>query len=407
MKKTVVVGVTSSIAAYKTLELIKLLKKDGIDVRVIMTKSAEAMVAPGKFEKVSENKVLADLFPKGFDYEQTLKKRRVEHIDLADNADLILIVPTTANLLAKLANGFADDYLTTTVLAATSPIVIAPAMNVNMWNNPAVQKNVQVLKQRGYQIIEPTSGMLACGYEGRGRLEDVQMIYEEAVKILNRTDSLKRKRILVTAGGTIEKIDDVRYITNRSSGKMGVAIAEECFLRGAKVTLFRAKNAVTPRYLLTEQTFSTADDLSKLISENINNFDVIFHVAAVSDFKVENGLKGKLSGNKKVQLTLSPKKKIINGIKKINPKVKLISFKAEHGIDEKKLVKLLDLSFKESGSDAIVANDVDRSDRGFESDDNEVFIVTPNGNIKKIPLGSKVNIAKKIADFLEELIAKK
>ena len=257
MEKTVLIGVGSGIAAYKVLDLIKELKNEGLDIFVIMTQSAMKMISPSEFEKATGNKVCTDLFEENFNYKDVLEKRKVEHIELADRADLMVIVPATANLIGKLAYGLSDDFLTTTALAVTSPILVCPSMNVNMWNNPLVKQNVSLLRNNGYQIVEPSSGMLACGYEGKGRLEDVKIIKEEIIRQLNKTDSLKGKKVIVTAGGTIEKIDDVRYITNKSSGKMGVAIAEECYLRGAQVLLLRANRSETPRCIIPEKTFET------------------------------------------------------------------------------------------------------------------------------------------------------
>ena len=400
MKKNILIGVTSGIAAYKVLDLIKLLKNEGHEVFVIMTKGATEMISPQNFEKASGNKVYVNLFEKNFDYRKVLDKRKVEHIELADKADVMVIAPATANIIGKLAHGIADDFLTTTALAVTSPIIICPSMNVNMWGNPIVQENLNKLKSIGYQIIEPTAGMLACGYEGMGRLEDIKIIKNEIIKQIKRTDSLKGKKIIITAGGTIEKIDKVRYIANRSSGKMGVAISEECYLRGADVLLLRAKNSITPRYLIKEKIFETSKDLMNLIKENIKNTDLFFQVAAVSDYKVKQSFKGKLSSDKSITLKLIPQIKIIDQIKKLSSKTTLIAFKAEYGLSEKLLIKEGQRKLKESKADFVIANDVSRKDRGFESDNNEIYIISANGSVKKIPLASKREVAKQIVDYL-------
>ena len=271
-------------------------------------------------------------------------------------------------------------------------------MNVNMWGNPIVQENLSKLQSIGYQIIEPTAGMLACGYEGMGRLENVEIINKEINKLLERTESLKGKKVIVTAGGTIEKIDEVRHIANRSSGKMGVAIAEECYLRGADVLLLRAKSSVRPRYLIKEKIFETAEELMALIKINIKNTDLFFQVAAVSDYKVKQSFKGKLSSNKSVTLELIPQIKVINQIKKLSPETTLIAFKAEYGLEEKELIKEGQRKLKESKADFVIANDVSRKDRGFESDDNEIYIISKSGTVKKIPLSSKRKIAKEIVE---------
>jgi len=400
MKKNILIGVTSGIAAYKVLDLIKLLKNEGHEVFVIMTKGATEMISSKDFEKASGNKVYVNLFEKNFDYRKVLDQRKVEHIELADKADVMVIAPATANIIGKLSSGIADDFLTTTTLAITSPIILCPSMNVNMWTNPLVQENLAKLKSVGYQIIEPTSGMLACGYEGVGRLEDIQTIKNEIDQQIKRTNSLKEKKIIITAGGTIEKIDEVRHIANRSSGKMGVAIAEECYLRGADVLLLRAKSSVRPRYLIKEKIFNTAENLIKLIKENIKNTDLFFQVAAVSDYKVEQPYKGKLSTNKFIDLKLVPQIKIVDQIKKLSPKTILIAFKAEYNLGEKLLIKKATEKLKESRADVIVANDISRKDRGFESDNNEIYIISANKSVKKIPLSSKREIARKIVEFL-------
>ena len=400
MKKNILIGVSSGIAAYKVLDLIKLLKKDGHGVFVIMTKGATEMISLKDFEKASGNTVYINLFEKNFDYKEVLKNRKVEHIELADKCDVMIIAPATANIIAKLAHGIADDFLTTTALAMTAPIIICPSMNVNMWSNPIVQENLNKLKSVGYQIIEPASGMLACGYEGVGRLEKIEIIKDEVLKQLNRTNSLEGKKVVVTAGGTSEKIDEVRSITNKSSGKMGVAIAEECYLRGADVLLLRAKNSVAPRYLIKEKIFETAQDLLQLIKVNIRNTDFFFQVAAVSDYKVSQSFKGKLSSDSPVNLKLIPQMKIVDQLKKLSPKIILVAFKAEYDLGEKRLIEEGIKKLKESKADFVVANDISRTDRGFESDNNEVFIISKTKPVKKIPLTSKREIAKEIMDYL-------
>lgn len=398
MEKNVVIGVTSGIAAFKALELIKLLKDDGINVNVIMTERATQMIEPFEFEKASNNKVLTQLFKKGFDYKNVLKLRQVEHIALADKADVLAIVPATANIIGKLASGLADDYLTTTALAVTAPVIIAPAMNVHMWTNPAVCENVKKLKRLGFQVVEPETGLLACGYEGQGRLAAVKMIKEEIVRQLARTKSLQGKKVIVTAGGTIEKIDEVRVIANRSSGKMGVALAEELYLRGAKVLLLRSKNSVSPHYLMQEEIFETANDLLELIKKNIKANVAIYHTAAVSDFTTEK-IKGKISSKNSFSLDLKPQIKILDQIKKLNPKIRLIAFKAEYGLSDDELVKVSLARLREASVDLIVANDISKRDTGFEVDTNEVIVIFPDGSFKKIPLAAKGEIAKKIIDL--------
>lgn len=403
-KKTVVIGVSSGIAAYKTLALVQVLKQQGMDVWVVMTKHAAEMVSPSEFEKVSKNKVYSNLFEQGFDYKTILKSRAVDHIALADRADVMVIAPVTANILAKIAHGIADDFLTTTVLAVTAPIILCPSMNVHMWHNPVVQRNISLLQEQGYHIIEPDSGMLACGYEGKGRLAAISIIKQEVDKLLTYSTSLKGKRMLVTAGATRENIDSIRFITNRSSGKMGAAIAEECYLRGANVHLLRAKSAVSPRYHINESVFSTADELLILIKKHIKKYDMLFHTAAISDFTVKNPHQGKISSKKPLQIQLAPRPKILDMIKKMHSTISLIAWKAEYGLSEDELTKVAFKRLQESNADAMIANDVSSETSGFDVDMNEVMLVLKDGTSKKIHFAKKRDIAKQIIDCLREKI---
>lgn len=400
--KTVVLGITSGIAAYKSIQLIQLLKREKLDVIVIMTKHATQMVAPKEFEQVSGNNVYTELFEKDFNYKYILKKRKVDHIEIADTADAVVIAPATANCIAKITHGIADDFLTTMLLATQAPIILCPSMNVHMWQNPVVQDNISQLKRRDFHVIEPESGMLACGYEGAGRLAHIETIKNEILYRLQVSSSLAGKKIMITTGGTMEKIDEVRFIANKSSGKMGAAIADECFVRGANVLLLRSKTAVAPRYRMEEKAFETADELFELIKQHIADYDILFHVAAVSDFEVKSPYKGKLPSNKDVTLQLMPRKKILDSIKKLNPKIKLIAFKAEYGLSESDLIKKASNRLRQSHADAIVANDVGKIDRGFQADTNEIFIVLKNGSRKKIPLNSKCAIASGVVNFITE-----
>lgn len=370
--KTVILGISGGIAAVKAPALVKLLQAKRFQVECVLTKSAK------NFVKI---KGYTDLFRSGFQAKKILSQRKVEHIELADKADLILIVPATANLLAKLAHGLADDYLTTLVLATRAPLIVCPAMNVNMWVNPAVQENLAILKHRGVQIIEPVAGMLACGYEGIGRLEELQKIVKAVVDRLEVKDTLKGRKILVTAGPTREQIDAVRFITNRSSGKMGAAIAAMAARRGAQVKL-----------LMGQRDFITAKDLLILVKKLASDYDIIFHTAAVGDFGVQPQ-SGKLSSRRPVSLRLETQVKILEQIKKFNPKITVIGFKAEFGIPQKLTVQ--------PGANATIYNDISRLDIGFASADNEVIVVLPKGKkmIKKAP---KATVADQLLDVLSQ-----
>ncbi|MDP4031025.1 MAG: bifunctional phosphopantothenoylcysteine decarboxylase/phosphopantothenate--cysteine ligase CoaBC [Candidatus Beckwithbacteria bacterium] len=379
-KQTIVLGVSGGIAAYKTVDLVKLLKKQGFDVFVVLTQSATNFVKPAQLRRVTGHKVYTDLFEPKFDYRKILTKRKVEHIELADKADLILIVPATANLLAKLAHGIADDFLTTTVLATRAPVMICPAMNSNMWQHPAVKDNLSRLQSLGYQIINPVAGMLACGYEGLGRLEELRKIVAAVADRLELNTSLKNKKILVTAGPTRESIDSVRFITNLSSGKMGAAIAAAATRRGAKV-----------RLLLGPKDFTTGKDLLALVKKYAPRFDLVFHTAAVGDFRPECSRRGKISSHKPQELRLETQVKILAQIKKFNPKITVVGFKAESGLPKKFSIQ--------PGADATVYNDVSRKDIGFGSEDNEVILVLP-GYTKKIRKAPKAKVAIALIDEL-------
>ena len=383
--KTVVVGITGGIAAYKIPQLIRLLKAQSLDVEVILTQSAKNFVRAKEITRITGHKVFKDLFVKNFDYQKVLRQRKVDHIDLADKADLVVIVPATANLLAKLAYGLADDFLTTTVLATKAPVIICPAMNVNMWQHPAVKANLDKVQALGYEIIPPVAGMLACGYEGLGRLEDLEKIAAAIKARLKTTTSLKGKRILITAGATREPIDSLRFITNPSSGKMGVALARAAARRGAEVKL-----------LLAQRDFVTANQLVRLVKRLAAKYDIMFHTAAVGDFSPEPGRRaialsasrrGKLSSKKQLTLRLQPTLKILSQIKKFNPKICLVGFKADFGVKPARL---------QPDVDATVINDVSRKDIGFASDNNEVRLVLPGDQVKKIAKASKAVVAERL-----------
>lgn len=399
MKKTVVLGITSGIAAYKTLDLVSELKKEGIDVFVVMTNAARQMVDVKEFEKASGNNVYSDLFEQDFNYKNILKERKVDHIDLADRADVICIAPATANAIAKISHGIADDFLLTMMLAANSPVILSPSMNVHMWTNPVTQENIEKLKSRGMIVIQPERGSLACGYEGPGRLPHILTIKQEIIRQISYSKSLAGKKIVVTAGATKEKIDDVRFISNNSSGKMGVAIADECYLRGADVYLLRAKNSVGPRFLYKTETFETVDELEALINHHAKKADVFFHSAAVGDFGVSNLKKGKVRSSDSLSLVLSPQKKLSDGIKNINKNLQLIVFKAEWGLSEKDLIRKAQDKLQTSSADMVIANDVSREDRGFQADTNEVLIITKR-NVDRVSLRTKQEVASEILSHL-------
>lgn len=400
--KTVVIGISSGIAAYKMKDVVRLLRKKGVNVTVVMTASATKMVSVEEFEKASGNKVYVELFEEGFDYKKVIASRTVDHISRADAADLIIIAPATANTIAKIAHGIADNFLTTMLLAATCPVVVCPSMNVHMWHHPATQKNLRTMSSFGYHILGPDKGPLACGYDGEGRLVDTHTIVDTVLDVLSRRDSLKGKRILVTAGGTVEAIDAVRSITNRSSGKMGIGLAEACYRRGASVTLLVSKTAVSRNIILPEESFTTSEELRTLVQKQSINTDIIFHCAAMSDFTVANPVEGKISSGSSVTVSLQPLPKLLDSIKTWNPHVTLIAFKAAYAPSRTKLMSAAQKKLSESTADAVVANDISSSDRGFESDTNEVIVVLKNGESLVVSLAPKKIVAETIIDFLIE-----
>jgi len=396
--KTVLLGITGGIAAFKMLEVASDLKKQGVNVIVIMTPSATMIVPPKKFEDITGNNVYTQLFTNSFDYRKILKSRIVDHVAIAKQASLFVIAPATANNIAKLANGIADDYITTTALAVKCPVLIFPSMNTGMWNHPATQQNVTKLQSLGYIIVEPDSGKLACGDEGKGRLPHVSIIETEINKLLQKTDDLNGKTVIITSGGTMEKIDDIRFITNKSSGKMGASLADACFLRGANVILFRAKTSIVPRYPHEEYLFETADELEQLFKKYLHTADICIHAAAVSDYTIKNPIIGKSSSDKPLPLELTPRSKILDKIKVMNPHIFLVAFKAEWNLSQKKLIELSSKRLIKASADMIIANDVSHKEIGFGSDENEVEIIDSKSVATHIPRTSKIVIANLIVD---------
>ena len=394
--KTVIIGVTSSIACYKVIELVKKLK--GYNVEIILNENAQKLINKKEFEKVA--KVHTDLFYKDWNYKDYIKREEMEHISLADKADLFLICPATANVIGKIANGIADDLLTTSVMATNTPVIICPAMNCKMWENKIVQENVSKLRRLGYYFVGPDKGDLACGYKGIGRLADIDSIIKSINELFNKKNKLKGKKIIVTAGGTSEEIDPVRVITNKSSGKMGIYIAEEAAKMGAKVTLIRGNTSVEPMGKIKDIKIQSVNDLFDEIKKNVGKNDIIIHAAAVSDYSITKKFNEKIDSNKKDSLILKLKKtgKIINEIKKINKKIKLIGFKAEYKVSERELVDSAYSLLKRADADFIVANDVSKD--VFGSEDNEIYIVGKNKKVSHVK-SSKREIAQKILDLIK------
>ncbi len=398
LKPIIIIGISSGIAAYKIIELIHRLNK--YDISVIMTDHAKSMIPQSEFKKIPGISVFSELFPKGFNYQKILEKRQVDHIRLADSADIMVIAPATANIIAKIAHGLADDLLTTTILATQAPVLICPSMNLHMWQNETVQENLGKIMKKGYYILPPDSGELACGYEGVGRLADTDKIIREINHIIFVKNSLSGKKIMITAGGTSESIDPVRIITNRGSGKMGTALALESVKRSAEVMLIRSKNSNVAQYQDEEIVFETVEDLSEIIRVKIINCDVIFHTAAVSDFKPVKKFSSKINSKKMLTLDFIPTDKIISKIKIWNPKVLLVGFKAVFHKTDREMIKIGKDLLHETKSDFIAVNDIGRDDIGFGVDSNEIILISCKGAVVKIDKTSKQNVASRMLETI-------
>ena len=381
--KTVVIGVSGGIAVYKALDVISRLRKLGVNIHVIMTKSAKEFVTPLSFQSLSQNYVVCDMFeePKTWD---------VEHISLAKKADVFLVAPATANIIGKIANGIADDMLTTTIMATKGKVLIAPAMNTNMYENPIVQKNISTLKELGYNFVEPESGRLACGDIGKGKLATPETIVDDVVNLLMQKQDLKGKKIVVTAGPTIESVDPMRYITNRSTGKMGYSIANEAIKRGADVTLISGPTNLTPPQNLKKLVkIESAQDMYDAVIDNLDKNDVIIKSAAVADYKPKNysNKKIKKSDNDLV-IELDRNKDIAYEIGKIKNNKILVGFAAETN----DLLKNATNKIKKKNLDFIVANDLTKEGAGFGVDTNIVKIIDKEGNITNYPKMKKEEV---------------
>ena len=393
--KTVVIGVTGGIAVYKTLDVISRLRKLGVNVNVIMTASAAEFVTPLSFQSLSQNYVVCDMFedPKTWD---------VEHISLAKRADVFLIAPATANVIGKVANGIADDMLTTTIMATKAKVLIAPAMNTNMYENPIVQKNINILKELGYNFVDPESGRLACGDTGTGKLATPESIVGEVVNLLSTVQDLKGKSIIVTAGPTMESIDPVRFISNRSSGKMGYAIATQAITRGADVTLISGPTNLTPPQNLKKLIrIESAKDMYDAVIENLDENQVVIKSAAVADYKPKNYFNKKIKkSNDDLSIELDRNKDIAYEIGKIKNNKILVGFAAETN----DLIENAKNKVKKKNLDFIVANDLTKEGAGFGVDTNIVKIIDKKGNITEYPKMKKEEVANVILDKVKILL---
>lgn len=395
----IILGITGGIAAYKACDLVRLFVKDKFRVYPVMTQSAAKLVSPLTISYLASNKVHYEIFDEKIDWD-------VEHVTLAEKADLMLIAPATANIIAKLAIGLADDFVSLTALAFAGtmgkPLVIAPAMNFRMYRHPATQKNLEILRNRGVHIIEPEVGELACGETGEGRLADIKTIHETVNRILNRNLDFDGLKVIVTAGGTREPIDSVRVISNRSSGKMGYALANQFKRRGANVTLMTSSSLPDPPVDRIIR-FETVSQLREKLDREFDNCDILLMTAAVSDFAVKKPAKGKLHrSDGAVSIELIPTEDIIGHVAERKGNRYVVGFAAE----TEELVERGREKLKSKHLDMIVANDISREDIGFDSDQNEAVIITKDEKIL-LAKNSKEKIAAMIADEISSRIVKK
>jgi phosphopantothenoylcysteine decarboxylase/phosphopantothenate--cysteine ligase len=394
-------GVTGGIAAYKAAEILRLLQDRGVRSQVIMTRAAQEFVKPLTFAALSGQKVITEMFSSDYGDQANLDSA-VEHISVAESIDALLVAPATADMIAKFAHGVADDFLSTLYLATTAPIIVAPAMNVNMWNHTATQANLAVLRRRGVHIVEPGSGYLACGMIGAGRLAANETIVEAVLDVLQTSKDLSGETILITAGPTREPIDPVRYISNRSSGKMGYALAETAARRGAKVILVTGPVSLKPPSGVEVVAVETAAQMRDAVLSHKDQATAIIKAAAVADYKPAKPLDQKMKQHEAFSLDLAPTEDIATLLANRREGQIVIGFAAEtENVLEHARQKLL-----KKRLDAIVANDVSQPGIGFDSDQNAVTIITAN-DVQEVPATSKQEVAAKILDVAKALRIRK
>jgi len=392
----IALGVSGGIAAYKAAEIVRHLQDRGVRVQVVMTAAAQEFVRPLTFAALSGEKVITSMF--GSSVEEPNVDSAIEHISVAQSIDCLLVAPATADVVAKFSQGIANDFLSTLYLATKAPVVIAPAMNVNMWEHPATQANLRILRERGVRIVEPGSGYLACGMVGAGRLAEPEEIVAATLEHLGVSQELAGETVLITAGPTHEPIDPVRFLGNRSSGKMGYALAEAALRRGAKVFLVSGPTALQPPSAAETIFVETAQQMRTAVLDRWERAGIIIMAAAVADYHVKNTSEEKIKRNGAMVLELEPNSDILADLGSLRESSgkhlpMLIGFAAETG-------NLLENARKKLGRkrvDAIVLNDVSRADIGFNSDRNEVTIVTADETFP-VPEASKLEIAQKILD---------
>ncbi len=388
----VALGVTGGIAAYKAAEIVRLLQDRGIRVQVIMTRAAQEFVRPLTFAALSGEKVITGMFAPGEEQAANIDSA-IEHIAVAQSIDALVVAPATADVLAQFAQGIAGDFLTTLYLATTAPVVVAPAMNVNMWNHPATQANLEILRRRGVKIVEPGSGYLACGMTGSGRLAENEAVVAAVLEALGASQDFAGETVLVTAGPTREKIDPARYLTNRSSGRMGYAIAEAALRRGARVLLVSGPTALTPPAAAEITRVESAEQMRDAVLNLFPQATVVIKSAAVSDYRAKSASPQKIKRKGPITLELEPTADILKEISLRKQSQIVVGFAAEtENVLENARQKLAAKHL-----DAIVVNDVSREGIGFDSDRNEVTIIT-HDEVVEVPKTTKWEVAQRVLD---------
>jgi len=394
--KIIILGVSGGIAVYKAVELLRLLSKAGAEVHVIMTRAAQEFVTPLTFQTLSGNPVHTELF-------NLIAEREISHISLADRADLFIITPATANIVGKIASGIADDMLTTTVMATKAPVLIAPAMNVNMFTNPIYRKNEEKLRRFGYQFVAPVNGSLACGWEGEGKLAPPEVIFEAAVTALSSKD-LAGRTIMVTAGPTREEVDPVRYLSNHSSGKMGYAVARAAARRGARVTLISGPTNLTIPNGVELIRVGTACEMRSAVMAHVEECHAVVKAAAVADYRPIDRKPDKIKKKGEVAtIELIKNPDILTELGALERRPFLVGFAAETTNIREYAAKKMSVK----NLDMIVANDVSQADAGFNVDTNRALLLFKDGSATDCGLMSKDQMAETILDHIVAQLAKR
>jgi phosphopantothenoylcysteine decarboxylase / phosphopantothenate---cysteine ligase len=392
----VALGVTGGIAAYKAAEIVRLLQDRGIRVQVVMTQAAQEFVRPLTFAALSGEKVITSMFDAGT--EDPNIDSAIEHIAVAQSIDALVVAPATSDIIAKFAQGIANDFLSTLYLATTAPVVVAPAMNVNMWNHPATQANLEILRKRGVKIVEPDSGYLACGMTGAGRLAANEAVVAAVMQALGSSQDLAGETILITAGPTREKIDPVRYITNRSSGRMGYAIAEAALRRGAHVLLISGPTNIVPPGAAEFTRVETAEQMREAVLKQLPQATIVIKTAAVSDYRPKSVATQKIKRSGPTSLELEPTADILAELASRKTNQIVVGFAAETQDALENARKKL----SRKSLDAIVVNDVSREGVGFDSDRNAVHIIT-HDEVVEVPETTKWDVAQRVLDQVVKL----